>query len=220
MEYSLPNVINPETNQCEAPQPSPADQGAAARPGEVFFPLEPHEQIGSAVVTNPKDIVIRQGDERMIPPKIDTPLSDIVTSIKFKNGTHYNSSGLSVYAERIQPPLFKVKVSPQTPVGVYTVPFVASLLIQTADSKSPKSNDTVTGFVDPEFQVSKKYPTIGDITGDADLTIRVLPPLTVNEQFTGLSGFIRTGDNVSRCGDSRIGFDNSYHFKNRKVHNK
>ena len=136
----------------------------------------------------------------MIPPKIDTPLSDIVTSIKFNNGTHYNSSGLSVYAERIQPPLFKVKVSPQTPVGVYTVPFVASLLIQTADSKSPKSNNIVTGFVDPEFQVSKKYPTIGDITGDVDLTIRVLPPLTVNEQFTGFRGsygqvitFLRAG---------------------------
>jgi hypothetical protein len=135
----------------------------------------------------------------MISPKIDTPLSDIVTSIKFNNGTHYNSNGLSVYAEGIQPPLFKVKVSPQTPVGVYTVPFVASLLIQTADSKS-KSNNTVTGFVDPEFQVSKKYPTIGDITGDVDLTIRVLPPLTVNEQFKGFRGsygqvitFLRAG---------------------------
>ena len=42
----LPEVLNPETNQCEAPQPPPADDGAAAPPGEVFFPLEPHEQIG------------------------------------------------------------------------------------------------------------------------------------------------------------------------------
>ena len=46
-------------------------------------------------------------------------------------------------------------------------------------------NDTVTGFVDPEFQVSKKYPTIGYITGNANLTINVIPPLTVNETFKG-----------------------------------
>jgi hypothetical protein len=44
-------------------------------------------------------------------------------------------------------------------------------------------NDTITGFGDPEFQVSKKYPTTGYITGKANLTISVIPPLTVNETF-------------------------------------
>ena len=44
-------------------------------------------------------------------------------------------------------------------------------------------NDTVTGIVDPEFQVSKKYPTTGDIIGKGNLTIEVRPPLTVNEEF-------------------------------------
>jgi hypothetical protein len=44
-------------------------------------------------------------------------------------------------------------------------------------------NDTVTGPGDPEFQVAKKYPTIGYITGKANLTISVIPPLTVNETF-------------------------------------
>jgi len=42
-------------------------------------------------------------------------------------------------------------------------------------------NDTITGIADPEFQISKKYPTIGYITSKANLTINVIPPLTVNQ---------------------------------------
>lgn len=83
--------------------------------------------------------------------------------------------------ERIQPPLFKVKVSPQSPVGAYTIPIVASMSIQTTSSKLPMFNDTVTGIADPEFQISKKYPTIGYITSKANLTINIIPPLTVNQ---------------------------------------
>jgi len=59
------------------------------------------------------------------------------------------------------------------------------MLISTTDPKSPMFNDTVTGPVDPEFQVSKKYPTIGHITGNVNLTIDVIPPLSVNETFMG-----------------------------------
>jgi hypothetical protein len=136
-----------------------------------------------STITRPKDVVIRQGEESLIPTEVETPLSNNVTSLKFDNGTYYSSNGLSVYTEKIQPPLFKIKVSPQTPVGVYTVPFVASLLIQTTSSKLPMFNDTVTGLGDPEFQIAKKYPTIGYITGKANLTISVIPPLTVNETF-------------------------------------
>jgi hypothetical protein len=44
-------------------------------------------------------------------------------------------------------------------------------------------NDTVTEIVDPEFQISKKYPTTGDIQAKGNLTIEVIPPLTVNEEF-------------------------------------
>jgi hypothetical protein len=134
-------------------------------------------------LTHPKDIVIRQGEEHLIPSEIETPFSNNVTSITFDNGTYYSSNGLSVFTERTQPPLFKIKVSPQAPIGVYTVPFMASLLIQTTSSKFPMFNDTVTGFTDPEFQVSKKYPTIGYITSNANLTIQVIPPLNINERF-------------------------------------
>ena len=101
-----------------------------------------------STLTHPNDVVIRQGEENLIPSEVETPLSNNVTSLKFDNGTYYSSNGLSVYTEKIQPPLFKVKVSPQTPVGVYTIPFVASLLIQTTSSKLPMFNDTVTGLGD------------------------------------------------------------------------
>ncbi|HXS59628.1 MAG TPA: hypothetical protein VN703_02320 [Candidatus Sulfopaludibacter sp.] len=134
-------------------------------------------------ITDPKNIVLKQGEEQLIPSKIETPLSDNVTSISFDKNIDYRSIGLNVSAERIQPPVFKIKVSPQTPVGVYTIPFMTSLLIQTTSSKLPKFNDTVTGSVDPEFKVSKKYPTIGYIDGKANLTIHVIPPLTINETF-------------------------------------
>jgi hypothetical protein len=137
------------------------------------------------VLTHPKDVVIRQGEEHLIPSEIKTPLSNNVTNIKFDNGTYYSSNGLSVSTEKIQPPLFKVKVSPQTPVGVYTIPFVASLSITTTSSNLPMFNDTVTGFADPEFQISNKYPTTGYITDNANLTVNVIPSLTVNEEFTG-----------------------------------
>jgi len=135
------------------------------------------------ILTHPENIVIRQGEKLLIPAEIDTPFSNNVTSITFDNGKDFSSNGLSVSTQRIQPPLFKVEVSPQSPVGLYTVPFVGSLLIQTTSSTSPMFNDTVTGFVDPEFQVSKKHPTIGYITGPANLTVEVIPPLSVNETF-------------------------------------
>ncbi|HKG71922.1 MAG TPA: hypothetical protein VKA87_08485 [Nitrososphaeraceae archaeon] len=135
------------------------------------------------ILTHPEDIVIRQGEKHLIPAEIETPFSNNVTSIIFDNGTDFNSNGLSVSTQSIQPPLFRVEVSPQSPVGAYTIPFMASLLIQTTSSTSPMFNDTVTGFVDPEFQVSKKYPTIGYITSPANLTIDVIPSLTINETF-------------------------------------
>lgn len=135
------------------------------------------------ILTHPENIVIRQGEKKIIPTEIETALSNNVTGIAFEYGTNFSSNGLSVSAQRIQPPLFEVEVSPQSPVGVYTVPFEASMLIQTTSSTSPMFNATVTGIVDPEFQVSKKYPTTGDIIGKGNLTIEVIPPLTVNEEF-------------------------------------
>jgi hypothetical protein len=135
------------------------------------------------ILTHPENIVIRQGEKKIIPTEIETPLSNNVTRLAFEYGTNFSSNGLSVSVQRFEPPLFEVEVSPQSPVGVYTVPFEASMLIQTTSSTSKIFNGTVTEIVDPEFQVSKKYPTTGDIIGKGNLTIEVIPPLTVNEEF-------------------------------------
>jgi len=134
-------------------------------------------------LTHPENIVIRQGEKKIIPAEIETPLSNNVTNISFEYGTNFSSNGLSVSAQKIRPPLFEIDVSPQSPLGVYTVPFEASMLIQTTSSTSPMFNGTVTEIVDPEFQVSKKYPTTGEIMGKGNLTIEVIPPLTINEEF-------------------------------------
>jgi hypothetical protein len=142
------------------------------------------------ILTSPNDIVIRQGEQQLIPAEIFSIFSNNVTSITFNQGNNnvgsdFNSSGLHVSIQRIEPPLFNVEVPSQTPVGIYTVPFTASVLIQTTvTSTKPIFNHTVSGFVDPEFQSSKKYPTIGYITNPLmNLTITVIPPLTINDKF-------------------------------------
>jgi hypothetical protein len=143
------------------------------------------------ISTSPNNITVRQGTQQLIPAEIFSTFSNNVTSITFNKGQvsdispDFNSSGLFVSMQRIQPPLFKVDVSPQTPVGIYTVPFTASTLIQTTvTSTKPIFNDTVSGFVDPEFLVSKKYPTTGYITNPfMNLTITVLPPLSASDAF-------------------------------------
>ena len=142
------------------------------------------------ILTHPENIVIRQGEKRLIRAEVDTPFSNNVNAnITFDNDTDYSSNGLNVSTQRMHPPLFEVEVSPQTSLGTYTIPFVASLLIATTYSSSPTATaatapvDTVTEVVDPEFQVSKKYPTIGYITSQAKLTIDVIAPLTFEETF-------------------------------------
>jgi hypothetical protein len=145
------------------------------------------------ISTSPSNIIVRQGDQQLIPADIFSTFSSNVTSITFNNkgnnnaSSAFNSSGLHVSIQRIQPPLFNVQVSPQTPVGIYTVPFTASLLITTmVTSTKPIFNNTVSGFVDPEFLVSKKYPTTGYITSpEMNLTITVMPPLNVSDEFKG-----------------------------------
>jgi hypothetical protein len=149
------------------------------------------------ILTHPENIVIRQGETHFVPAEIDTSFSHDVTKISFNNGTFnngtdFNSRGLHVSAQTIQPPLFKIEVSPQTAIGTYNIPFEASLLISTTYSTSPTTIpaaaavDTVTEVVDPEFQASKKYPTTGYITSPANLTINVIAPPTVSETFTTL----------------------------------
>ena len=177
------------------------------------------------ILTHPENIIIRQGEKHLIPAEVDTPFSNNVTNITFDNGTDFSSNGLHVSTQRIQPPLFEVEVSPQTPIGVYTIPFVASMIIATTYSTSPTSTpatatvDTITEVLDPEFQVSKKYPTIGYITSPGNLTIDVIPPLTVNETFTAF--WVTYGTPIVGLTGVVVGAFSTFfidHLKNRREH--
>jgi len=64
------------------------------------------------ILTDPTDLVMRQGEEQLVPSEFETPLSDNVSSIVFDNGPSYSFDGLNVTAERVHPPIFNVKVSP------------------------------------------------------------------------------------------------------------
>ena len=177
------------------------------------------------ILTHPANIVVRQGETHLIPAEVNTPFSNNVTTITFDNGTDFSSNGLHVSTPRIQPPLFNVEVSPQTPIGVYTIPFVASMIIATTYSTSPTTTpataivDTVTKVLDPEFQVSKKYPTIGYITSQGNLTIDVIPPLTINETFTAF--WVTYGTPLVGLTGVIVGAFSTFfidHLKNRREH--
>jgi hypothetical protein len=179
------------------------------------------------VLTHPKNIVIRQGETQLIPAEMETPYSKNVSSITFDKHTDFSSAGSHVSTQTIHPPSFKVEVSPQTPVGVYNIPFVASMLIATTYTSSLISApatatvDRATEVVDPEFQVSKKYPTIGYATGPANLTINVIPPLTLNETFTAF--WATYGNEVALIASGAVGAFSAIfvdYVKDRKEHKK
>ena len=142
------------------------------------------------MVTSPKDIVITQGEQLLVPANIFSTFSNNVTDITFNKasndvGSEFNSSGLYASIERIQPPLFKINASPQTPIGFYTIPFSASLFIETTlESTDSASNHNESGFMKPNLQTSKKYPTFGYVTNPSmNLTVTVTPPISFDEQF-------------------------------------
>jgi cytosine/uracil/thiamine/allantoin permease len=45
------------------------------------------------------------------------------------------------------------------------------------------STNTNSGTVDPEFELSKKYPTVGYLTKPVNFTVSVIPPMTINDKF-------------------------------------
>ena len=68
------------------------------------------------VSTSPTNIIVRQGDQQLIPADISSIYSNNVTSITFNNigsnnnsSSDFTSSGLHASIQRIQPPLFKVQ---------------------------------------------------------------------------------------------------------------
>jgi len=43
--------------------------------------------------------------------------------------------------------------------------------------------NTTHGAINPEFELSKKYPTVGYLTKPVNFTVTVVEPTSINEQF-------------------------------------
>jgi hypothetical protein len=156
------------------------------------------------IATSPNDIIVRQGEEQLVPAKIvsSSGVSNDVLNItresedannnnnnndpeNASSTTFFNADGPQVSIERVQPPLFKIDIPMQTSLGIYTIPLSATIREPSvaALTKPLATNNTISGRIDPEFQLSKVYPTVGYLTRPVNLTITVLPPRNVNDQF-------------------------------------
>ena len=152
------------------------------------------------MTTSPGNIMIMQGQEMLIPARIKsiTGFSNDVINITLAGNNNYyyydtasgfNSSDLHVAIERNQPPLFRVAVPQRTPLGIYTVPLIVTLREPSiATPTKPLSVNIKDGKVDPEFELSKKYPTVGYLTKPINFTVTVIAPMTISEQFKDFWG--------------------------------
>jgi hypothetical protein len=146
--------------------------------------------------------MIREGEEQLIPARIESTSgfsNDIINmTVSSDIGSGFNSSELHVAIPRIQPPLFKISVPQQTPLGIYTIPLIVTIREPSAATLAKLiSINTRGGMLNPEFALSKKYPTGGFLTRPLILTITVIAPNTISDQFRyfwdvygGFIGFI------------------------------
>jgi hypothetical protein len=148
------------------------------------------------ITTLPSNIIIRQGEEQLIPARIKPTSgfsSDVANiSVGLTNremGLGFNPSEVQVGIVRIQPPLFKIAVPKQTSVGIYTIPLNVTIREPSvAALTKPISINTKAGQVYPNSVLSKSYPTVGYLTRPVNLTITVIPPSTIGEQFKDFWG--------------------------------
>ncbi len=154
---------------------------------------------GLQISTSPSDIIIRQGEEQLIPARIKSTSgfsNDVVNitlsdtnSLNSKNNNYnilsgFNSSELHVNIQRNQPPLIKISVPQQTPLGIYSIPLIVTIREPSmATSTKPTFTAPRGGTVDPEFELSKKYPTVGYLTKPINLTVAVISPKSIGDQF-------------------------------------
>lgn len=151
------------------------------------------------ISTSPSEISIRQGEEQLIPARIKSTSgfsNDVInitlgdtSNINNRNniydiGSAFNASELHVNLLRNQPPLIKISVPKQTPLGIYTIPLIVTIREPSmATTTKPTFIAPIGGTVDPKFELSKKYPTVGYLTKPVNLTVTVLPPKGIGDQF-------------------------------------
>ncbi|HZI71392.1 MAG TPA: hypothetical protein VFD60_09540 [Nitrososphaeraceae archaeon] len=153
------------------------------------------------ISTSPSNVTIRQGEEQLIPARIMSTSgfsNDVINVTVAGNsnnnnyydiGSGFNSSELHVVAQRNQPPLFKIAVPRQTPLGIYTIPLIATIREPSAATiTKPISINTRGGTVNPKFELSKKFPTVGYLTRPLSLTVHVIAPKNISDQFKDFWG--------------------------------
>ncbi|HJT49396.1 MAG TPA: hypothetical protein VJ729_14520 [Nitrososphaeraceae archaeon] len=153
------------------------------------------------MITSPNNVAIRQGQEMLIPARIKSTTgfsNDVINITLAGNNNNYyyydtssgfNSSDIHVAVQRNQPPLFKIGVPQQTPLGIYTVPLIVTIREPSiATLTKPISINTTRGSIDPEFELSKKYPAVGYLTKPINFTVTVIPPMTISEHFKDFWG--------------------------------
>jgi hypothetical protein len=144
------------------------------------------------MTTLSSNILIRQGEEQLIPARVVSssgfPIESVINVTVNNMHVGFNSSEVHVTAQRTQPPLFKIDVPQQTALGTYTVPLIVKIREPSvATITKPISSNLRGGMVD-RAQLSKKYPTSGSITLPVNLTITVIPPSTMSDQFKDFWG--------------------------------
>lgn len=143
------------------------------------------------ITTVPESVVIRQGEEQLIPARIQSTSgfsNDVInlTNANYSMAPGFNSSELNVDIQRNQPPLIKIAVPQQTPLGIYTVPLEATIREPSmATTTKPTYSAPRGGTVVPEFLISEKYPTVGFLTKPINLTVTVIPPESIDDKFKG-----------------------------------
>ena len=88
---------------------------------------------------------------------------------------------LKVAVNQLNPPSFMIKVPTQAPVGIYEIPIVVAVSLE-SELPFPNINSSIilpTLFGEP----LRSYPTAGSISGLLNLTATVLEPKTTQEQF-------------------------------------
>jgi len=136
--------------------------------------------------------MIKQGDELLIPARVRSAsgfLNDIVNLTIDDNdnedmGSGFNASELPLTIQKVQPPLFKITVPQETPLGIYSIPLIVKAREPSvATLTKPISINEKGGIVNPEFELSKRLPTVGYITRPLNLTVTVIPLSTISDQF-------------------------------------
>ena len=143
----------------------------------------------------PNNIMIRQGEEQLIPARIKSASgfsTDVANmslgALNSEIGLGFNPTEVQVSIVRTPPPLFKIAIPQQTPIGIYTIPLSVTIREPSLAIKTKPISIITKGGIDHEFEISKRYPTAGYITQPVNLTITVIPPSTIGDRFKDFWG--------------------------------